>query len=96
MSRSLLAYTKKLRVFISHNIWKLIGDNKFIITFIAPHQFCGKCGKDEHIAWAIKDHIWNSLPDYWQYGCLCVDCFSELCPKDFGAEDFITFRGGQR
>ena len=43
-------------------------------------QSCKYCGRDQHIIWSVKDNIWNILPKKWKNKCLCLECFSLLCP----------------
>lgn len=66
-------------------------------------QTCKKCGRPQYFEFAIKDWVWNMLPEQWRNRVLCVDCFIEeidlvldkrleLTLDDF---DFIAFVGNR-
>lgn len=42
-----------------------------------PTQTCDICGKDQHIAYSVKDELWNRLPPIHRDKILCIECFLE-------------------
>ncbi len=61
-------------------------------------EHCKKCGREQRLAWSIKDDIWNYLvPGKWKEKVLCMECFLEMVPstyritlEDFTFLDFLT------
>jgi len=44
-------------------------------------QSCKHCGRDQSIAWTVKDEYWKGVPEKYKDKALCLECFCGMVPE---------------
>ncbi len=51
---------------------------------------CKKCHRIQRLSYSIRNELWALLPEEWQRGTLCLECYLEILEEEL--EDIQEFK----